>query len=78
MSATISRTFSAHWRDRVEVVLARALDEAEVVRELADGGRIGLGLDRCEHGREQPVADLARALEVLLVDALDERRVLVR
>ena len=58
--------------DRVEVVLARALLQAEVVRELAHvlGGCARVGLR--DHVGEQALADLARLLQVLHVDAGDE------
>ena len=41
--------------DRVQVLLLRALDEAEVVRELAHLRRIGVRVDGCEHVSEQAV-----------------------
>ena len=63
--------------DRVEVVLLRALDQAEVVRELAHVRRVHVGIDGRENVAEQPVADLARLLEVLLLDAGDERGVVL-
>ena len=63
--------------DRVEVLLAGALDETEVVRELAHGCRVRVGVDGSQHGSEQPVADLARSVEILAIDLGDERRVLL-
>jgi len=76
MSRYISRTFRAHWIDRVEVLLADLSvgPEAEVVGQFAD---VLLAVPRVDHVREQPVAELARAVEVLHVDALDELRVLL-
>src|SRR5205085_7253539 len=60
--------------DRVEVLLldlpVRA--QAQVVGELADRGPVGLGRRLLEHLGQQAVAELARLLELLGVDALDE------
>src|ERR671918_354084 len=53
--------------DRVEVLLAGAFDEAEVVRQLAQRRRVGLRICGGQHVREQPSAYLPRTLEVLLV-----------
>ncbi len=48
--------------DRVEILLARSLDEAEVVRELADRSRVRLRAGSLEDGAEQAVRRLrARA-----------------
>src|SRR6266576_250561 len=62
--------------DGVEILLldlaVRA--QAQVVRQLAD---VLLAVPRVDHVREQPVAELARAVEVLHVDPLDELRVLL-
>ena len=65
MSATISRTFSAHWRSR-RGPPAGPLDEAEVVGA-PHGCAVPSG-STAENVGEQAVADLARALEVLAID----------
>jgi hypothetical protein len=76
MSATISRSLQCPLADRVEVLLLRALDEAEVVRDLAHLCGIHVGVDGCEHVSEQPRADLASLLEVLPLDVRGESGVL--
>ena len=58
--------------DDLEVLLARALDEAEVVRELAHLLVARVGLGALEHCPEEAVADLAGPVEVLRVDRGDE------
>src|SRR5439155_5300159 len=66
--------------DRVEVLLRDLAvgAEAEVVRDLAEvvraRGRLGL----LEHFAQEPLAEVARLLELLLVDAGDGLRVLLR
>ena len=63
--------------DGVEILLARALDEAEVVCELAHLGGVGVRIDGCEHVAQEPVPDLACALEVLAIDVGDECRIVL-
>jgi hypothetical protein len=57
--------------DRVEILLLDPAvgPQAEVVRQLA---QVALGVGGLEHLGEEPAAELARLLEVLLVDALRE------
>src|SRR6476620_1720480 len=61
--------------DRVEVLLADlpVRPEAEIVCQLAD---VLFAIPRVDDVGEQPVAEVARAIEVLHVDPLDELRVL--
>ena len=65
--------------DRVEVLL---LDlavgaQAEVVRQLADLVRARVRLGLLEHLAQEALAEVARLLELLLVDARDELRVVL-
>src|SRR5207247_4515398 len=62
--------------DRLEVLLLdlAVRPQAEVVRELAD---VGLVVRLVEDLLEQAVPELARLVERLLVDALDDRRVVL-
>ena len=64
--------------DGLEVLLAGALDEAEVVRELAHLLGAGVGVGLLEHVAQEAVAGLACALEVLRVDRRDELGVVAR
>ena len=60
----------------VEVLLARALAQAEVVGQLLDRSRVRARLGPVEHVAKEPVAEVARLVEVLRVDAGDELGVL--
>ncbi len=62
--------------DRVQVLLldAAVRAQAQVVRQLAD---VAVRLRRVEHVGEQPLAEVARLLEILEVDARGERSILL-
>ena len=64
--------------DSLEVLLAGALDEAEVVGELADLLGVRVGVRPLEHVAQEAVADLARAVEVLRVDRRRQLGVVTR
>ena len=64
--------------DSLEVLLAGALDEAEVVGELADLLGVRVGVRPLEHVAQEAVADLARAVEILRVDRRRQLGVVTR
>ena len=77
MSRYISRTFSAHW-----TIASRSsfwiFPSVRRQRSFASSRIVRSRRSACvEHVGEQPVAELARLLEVLRVDARDELRVLL-
>ena len=63
-------------RERVEVLLLRSLAQAEVVGELLDRGGVAPVSAWSSTSLQEPGAEVARLLEVLLLDAGDELGVL--